>query len=156
MSAESISNIIGGKKSGNGYMVRSICHNGDGSNLKLWHAPDGKLLAKCFSHGCDFRTIMEVLETEGLKEKDELSPPEKKKYAINKTRLQCQEELQIDLHVLLLIINDRLASYTLQGDDGYKKQHPEHTVMPLEPWDKELKVAMKIFKNLKIAYGKKK
>jgi len=156
MSAEYISNILGGIKSGDGFKVRSICHNGDGKNLKLWNSPDGKLLAKCYSHGCDFRTIMEALESEGLKEKDAFSPEKKKEYAIKKTRLQCQEELQIDLHVLLLIINDRLASYSMQGDSGYKKLHPEHVAMPLEPWDKELEVAKKVFKNLKTAYGKSK
>ncbi len=91
MSAEYISNVLGGKKSGNGFRVKSICHNGKDNNLKLWNATDGKLMGKCFSQGCDFRTIMQVLEDEGLKEKDNLSMPEKKAYAIKKTRLQVQE-----------------------------------------------------------------
>jgi len=147
MSAENISNILGGKKSGNGYRVRSICHNGNDKNLKLWNAQDGKLLAKCFSHGCEFRTIMQALEDEGLKEKDTLSMPEKKAYLIKKTRLQAQKELQIDLHVMLLIINDRVASY--------ENQSAERPAMPLEPWEKETEVARKIFNNLKISYGKR-
>ena len=153
--AEAISRILGGVRSGNGYRVRSICHSGKKKNLKLWDSPDGKLLAKCFSHGCTFREIMETLEAEGLKEKDTLSSPEKKSYAIKKSRLQAQQELQIDLHVMLLIINDRLASYELQSDKGYMQENPQHVPMPLEPWDKEIDTARKVLNNLKLSYGVK-
>jgi hypothetical protein len=144
MSAESISNLLGGKRNGGKYRVPAICHGGDGNNLVLWDAPDGKLLAKCFSHGCEYRDIMQVLEDKGYKERDELPKSERKIYAVKKTRLQAQKELQIDLFVLLSIINDRLISY-----DNSTQERPS---MPLEPWEKEVEVARRVFKNLKLAY----
>jgi len=153
MLSEKISGMLGGIRSGNGFRVRSICHNGDDRNLKLWDSPDGKLLAKCFSHNCSYRVIMESLENEGFKEKEEFSLPEKRKYAIKKTRFEAQKELQVDLHVMWQIITDRMVSYTLRSDKRYMALHPDHAPMSLAPWDKELETTKRIQSNLKLAYG---
>ena len=153
---ESISAVLGGIRSGNGYRVPCICHGSDHKNLKLWQAPDGKLLAKCFSSDCSYHHIMQTLENEGLKEVDSFSPEQKQNYAVKKTRIQALQELEIDLHVMLQIISERNVSWHLAADQGYMDLHPEHKAIPMDPWDKELETARKIINNFKNAYGKRK
>ena len=154
--AESISHALGGIRSGSGYRIPCICHGSSHKNLKLWHAPDGKLLAKCFSSDCSYHSIMQTLENEGLKEVDSFSPEKKEEYHYIKGRTQSYQELEIQLHMMLQYIQGRNTSRHLAADAEYMKQHPEHVAESMEPWEDELQLARDIIKNFKNAYSENK
>lgn len=145
--AESISHVLDGRKSGKGYRMRSVCHGGDGKNLYLADSPDGKLKAACFSHHCEYKVIMQTLEDQGLKPKDEFSPQQKRHFKVKKSRIDMMQALWTELHILLQTLTDRLGDKQLNNDTTYKKLHPEFVPMPDELWDREIQ-AVKTIKGL--------
>ena len=99
MLAESISNALKGKRSGNAYYVRAICHGSEKTNLKISDAPDGRLYATCFSQHCDYATIMAALEAAGLKEKTKFNKQDRRVYAIRKSRYERMRSLDHEITV---------------------------------------------------------
>lgn len=145
--AESISHALAGRKSGNGYRVRSVCHGGDGKNLYLADSPDGKLKAACFSHHCEYKVIMRTLEDQGLKPKDDFTPQQRQQFRVKKSRIDMMQTLWTELHILLQTLTDRLRDKRLSNDAIYKKSHPEFVPMTDEFWDREIQ-AVKTIKGL--------
>jgi hypothetical protein len=151
--AESISYSLGGRRSGKGYRIRSVCHGGDGKNLYIEDSQDGKLIATCFSHGCEYKSIMSTLEDMGLKPKPDLSSTQRKVFVQKKSRRQLMESLFFESHILLQYLNDRAGDLARSGDSNYLKLHPEFQKLPDEPFDRELKAALRTKTIIEQLYG---
>ena len=151
--AESISHSLDGRRSGNGYRMRSVCHGGYGKNLYLADSPDGRLIATCFSHHCEYKDIMQTLEDQGLKPKDTFTPHQRQQFKVKKSRIDMMQTLWIELHILLQTLTDRLGDKRLNNDATYKKLHPEFVPMPDEFWDRELQAVTIIKRLLRDIYG---
>ena len=152
MSAELISQSLGGRRSGAGFRIPSVCHGGKDKNLYICNAPDGKLLATCHSHGCEYKDIMRVLEDMGLKEKTPFKPD--MVTARKHNRLQVQDSLIIELYVLLQYLEARVIGRQLINDKTYIKENPAYTLPPDEPWERELLAVKRIKTGLKILYNR--
>ena len=144
--AESISCTLNGQRSGKGYRMQSICHGGDGKNLYLADSPDGKLIATCFSHGCEYKTIMQTLEDQGLKPKSEFNGKQRQAFIQKKSRRQLRDALQIETHITLQYLNDRDGDIEKLSDRNYLKLHPEFAPMPDDLWDRERLAYTRIIK----------
>ena len=144
--AESISHILNGRRSGKGYRMQSVCHGGDGKNLYLADSPDGKLIATCFSHQCDYKTIMQALEDQGLKPKDEFTPEQQRTFIQKKSRYQLREAFQIETHIALQYLNDRAGDREKLSDNNYRELHPEFVPMPDALFDREKLAYTRIIK----------
>ena len=144
--AQSISYALNGRKSGKGYRMQSVCHAGDGKNLYLADSPDGKLIASCFSHQCDYITIMQALEAQGLKPKDEFTPEQQRTFIQKKSRYQLREALQIEMHIALQYLNDRAGDREKLSDSNYRELHPEFIPMPDALFDREKLAYARIIK----------
>ena len=153
MLAQSISNSLGGRKSGKGYRVPTVCHGGDGFNLLLSDTPDGTLIATCFSHGCSYREIMESLESLGLKPKTEFSRKQRQTFAQKNNKRQLRISLALEMHIALQYLNDRNGDNEKSHDSNYLKLHPEFTPMPEEPFERELEAAIRTKKIIGEVYG---
>ena len=81
--------------------------------------PDGGLIATCFSHGCEYKQIMMVLEDMNFKPKTEFNPKQKKAFIQKKSRYQLRAALQIEMHIALQFLNDRVADNAKRSDKGY-------------------------------------
>lgn len=150
MTAENISKLLGGRRSSAGFRVPSICHGGKDKNLYICNAPDGKLLATCHSHGCEYKDIMRVLEDMGLKEKTPFKPD---MVAVRKhSRLLVQDSLIIELYILLQYLEDRVIGRQLINDKTYVKENPAYVLPPDEPWERESLAVKRIKTGLNILY----
>jgi len=151
--AENISHALNGKKSGNGFRVRSVCHGGDGYNLQISDAPDGKLKATCFSHGCSYKEIMESLESLGIKPKTKFTRSQRKTHCQKIYKHLYREALFTEAHILLQFLNNRSGDKEKTSDSNYLKLHPEFVPMPDEPFERELKAAKRTVKLIGKVYG---
>ena len=142
--SESISLSLDGKKSGKGFRVPTICHNGTGKNLYLADGDNGKLIATCFSHGCEYKTIMLVLEAQGLKPKAETTQKQRQKFAQIKNKRELIDIFFTELHILLQFINDRIGDRHKLADRNYLKLHPEFQSIPEEPFEREKLAAHRV------------
>lgn len=148
--AESISHALNGKESGQGFRVKSVCHGGNGYNLYICDAPDGKLLATCFSHGCSYKKIMECLESLGVKPKDHFNRSVQRQHI---SKRQYREALFIEMHILLQFISSRNGDTSNSKDPKYLKPHPEYTRMPEEAFEREIQAAKRTIKLIGKVYG---
>lgn len=139
--AESIAYSLGGRKSGKGFRVPTVCHGGDGFNLLLTDAADGQLLATCFSHGCCYKQIMDALESQGLKPRKEFNSKQRQVYVQKKNKRQLQNALFIESHILMQYLSDRSGDVVKASDPNYLKSHPEFAPMPEESFERELEAA---------------
>ena len=144
--AESISLSLDGKKSGKGFRVPTVCHNGTGKNLYLADGDDGKLIAACFSHGCEYKTIMQVLEKQELKPKTETSQIQRKQFMQGKNKRELIDIFFTELHILLQFINDRISDRHKIADRNYLKLHPEFQPMPEESFEREKLATLRVKK----------
>lgn len=151
--AESISYTLNGKRSGKGFRIPTVCHGGDGFNLQISDAPDGKLKATCFSHGCSYKEIMESLESLSLKPKTEFTSNQCKSYIQKINKHRYREALFIEAHILLQFLNSRDCDKTKSSDSNYLKLHPEFVPMPEEPFEREIKAAKRTIKLIGKVYG---
>ena len=151
--AESISHSLGGKKSGKGFRVPTVCHGGDGFNLRLSDTPDGTLKATCFSQGCSYKEIMDSLESLSLKPKTEFTRSQCKAHIQKINKRQFREALFIEAHILLQHLNDRAGDVVKASDPAYLKLHPEFVPMPEEPFERELQAAKRTIKLIGKVYG---
>ena len=151
--SESISQALKGKRSGKGFRVRSVCHGGDGLNLRISDAPDGKLKATCFSHGCSYKEIMESLEYLGLKPKTDFTQKQNNTHARKINKRLFREALFTEAHILLQILNERNGDIAKANDANYLKLHPEFVSMPEEPFERELQAAKRTIKLIGKVYG---
>ena len=142
--AESISHALGGRASGKGFRVPTICHNGTGKNLYLADGDNGKLIATCFSHGCEYKTIMQAIEAQGLKPKAESSRKQRQQFSQIKNKRELIDIFFTELHILLQFINDRIGDRYKLADRNYLKLHPEFTPMPEEPFEREKLAAHRV------------
>ena len=120
--AESIGQALNGRRSGKSWYVPTICHGGDGKSLQLTDTPDGKLLARCHSHQCDYRKIMEALEANGLKDKTSFTGKQRQQHAIIKSRYELDKKLD---HILILYcqeLHTRLYSDEKLSEEDRKRE----------------------------------
>ena len=151
--AESISYTLNGKRSGKGFRIPTVCHGGDGFNLQICDAPDGKLKATCFSHGCSYKEIMVRMESLGLKPKTEFTRNQCKSYIQKINKHRYRGALFIEAHILLQCLNVRNSDVEKSSDHNYLKLHPEFVPMPEEPFERELKAAKRTIKLIGEVYG---
>ena len=142
--SESISQALNGKKSGKGFRVPTVCHNGKGKNLYLADGDDGKLIATCFSHGCEYKAIMQALEAQGLKPNAESTQKQRKYFAQIKNKRELIDIFFTELHILLQYINDRIGDRHKLADRNYLKLHSEFQPMPEEPFEREKLAAHRV------------
>jgi len=147
--AESISDSLGGKRSGKGFRVPAVCHNSDSKhhNLYLADADDGKLIAVCYSCGCGWQSIMATLEELGLKPRNEFTPEaqaQHKAYKTKQNKLALLKAIAHESFVLNRYIDMRLEDHYRSVDRTYMKLHPEHKPMPDELWGRETEAAQKL------------
>lgn len=150
--AGSISHALDGRKSGDGYRVQSVCHGGTDRNLFLSDGADGRLIAKCYSHVCSYKTIMTTLEDMGLKPKSQLDGRQRERFIQKKTRRQLMESLFFESHILLQYLNDRAGDIAKAGDRNYLKRHPEFIPMSDEPFQREMEAALRTKKIIGLLY----
>ena len=115
---------------------------------------DEKILLKCWS-GCNANEITGAL---GLKLSDlfidsDLTPPQRQEYRQRKTRRQLIESLFHEAHILLQYLNDRNADTAKASDSNYLKLHPEFVPLSDEPFERELKAAIRTKKIIGQLYG---
>jgi len=151
--AKTISDALCGKISGKGFRIPTVCHGGDGFNLLISDTPDGKLRAKCFSHGCSYKEIMESLECLGLKPKTKFTDKQRQSYARVRSKRQLCETLYIEMHIIMQFLNDRAGDVIKTRYPSYLKLHPEFTPMPEEPFERELEAAIRAKKLIGDVYG---
>jgi len=137
MIADQIAQSLGGKRTGKGWMVPSICHGGDGKNLFIGDGESGKLRATCYSHGCEYKDIMFALEDQGLKPKESFTPEQKQQFKVKQSRKDLLKLLWHELHVLLKFTDTRMCDLEKSNDANYLKQHPEFKPMPSQLWERE-------------------
>ena len=65
MLAEAIARALGGRKVGDGWMVRCMAHDDHEPSLFIRNGVSGKLLAFCYA-GCDQRRVIDTLRARGL------------------------------------------------------------------------------------------
>jgi len=150
--ADSIAYLLGGKRSGKGWRVPSICHGGDGNNLYIADGDNG-LIAVDYSHGCSYKTIMEALELQGLKDKVVFTSQQKHQFKVKQSRMELMKIIWHELHVFHQIIDARMCDKAKRQDANYRKVHPEFKPMPDEPWEREIKSAKTLWKVLGELYG---
>ena len=149
--AQSISEALGGRRSGKGFRVPAVCHGSKNRNLHIQDGHNGKLLATCFSQGCEYKHIMETLESLGVKEKAPFKPDPVK--AKSRSIHQTQKALTHELYILLQYTEERLNALKLITDRAYMTENPQFVLPPAEPWDRELLAVKRIRTGLKIIYG---
>ena len=146
--AQSISYSLNGRKSGKGYKVPAFWRGSTDRNVYIADGGNGKLIVADHSHGDDYQAIMQALEAEGLKPKDEFNPGQKRAFIQKKTRYQLREALQIEMNIALQYLNDRAGDNAKACDSNYLKLHPEFQKMPNELWGREKQAYTRIIKIL--------
>ena len=135
--AESIADQLNGRKSGNGFVIPTICHGGTGFNLQISDGYNGKLSAYCHSNSCDYQTIMQALEDGGYKPRDNFSPEQKQEFKEVASRAELMRLFYREMHVLLLPVEVRFFDRYKRNSRDYISSHPEYRPMPAELWDRE-------------------
>ena len=151
--AQSIAAALSGRRTGDGWVVPTVCHGGDGFNLQISDNPDGTMRVYCHSHGCTHKTIMQTFEDMGLKPKTEFNGKQRQAFIQKKTRRQLMESLFFESHILLQYLNDRAGDIAKAGDSNYLKLHPEFQKMPDQPFERELEAAKQTKKIIGQLYG---
>lgn len=151
--AESISNELGGRPSGKGHRIPAFWRDSTDLNVYIADGDNGKLIAIDHSQHDDYKTIMQALESEGFKSKDEFNGHQRDVFIQKKTRRHLIESLFFESHILLQYLNDRSADAVKSNDRNYLKLHPEFTPMPDEPFERELEAAIKTKKIIGQLYG---
>jgi len=144
--AASISDQLNGHQSGNSFVVPAICHSPDsaGRNLQISDGLNGRLSAFCHSNGCNYREIMEALESRGLKPLDTLNPQQKRQAKTKFNRNETLRLLDLEMFVLTRFIDSRLSDLAKTQDREYLKFHPEFKAMPAELWPREIEAIERI------------
>ena len=144
--AESISHSLNGRRSGKGFRIPAFWRGSTDLNVYIADSDNGKLIVADHSHGDDYQTIMQALEAEGLKPKDDFNPAQKKQFIQKKSRRQLRNALQIETHITLQYLNDRDGDIEKLSDRNYLKLHPEFAPMPDDLWDRERLAYTRIIK----------
>lgn len=150
--AESISNALGGKRSGTGYKVPAFWRGSTDLNIYIADGDDGKLIAFDHSHGDDYKTMMEAFESEGLKPRDELDGQQREVFIQKKNKHQSRKLLSFELHMLYQIQTSRITGSELSRDHKFINARPEFVPMPDEPWERELLAVKRIRETLNELY----
>lgn len=145
MDAETISNALGGKKCGNGYIMCCVAHDDKNPSLSVADGSNG-LMVYCHA-GCSFTEITNALKEKGLWQISKFTPQQTREYIKKKTSTQLISALAHELHVLYQIVSLRECDEALHSDSRYKKDHPEFKPMPNEPCERE-KLAVKTLNKL--------
>ena len=135
--AKSIADQLNGRKSGNGFVIPTICHGGTGFNLQISDGYNGKLSAYCHSNCCDYQTIMQALEDGGYKPRDNFTPEQKQAFKKVTNRTELMRLLYHEMHVLLLPVEVRFFDRYKRNCREYIAAHPEYKPMPAELWERE-------------------
>jgi len=151
--SESISQALNGKRSGKGFRVPTVCHNGAGKNLYLADGDDGKLIATCFSHGCEYKVIMQALEEQELKPKSASTQKQRQEFKQKKNMRELRDLLFREAHILQQFNIDRIGDARKFTDQNYLKHHPEHQPMPEEFFEREMLAAHRVKKLIGGIYG---
>ena len=145
MDARTISDALGGKRSGKGYIMPCVAHDDRKPSLSATDGDDGRILVYCHA-GCSFEDISEKLKTMGLWPESRLTSTQKKQYARKKSRFQLLDLLDFELIVYMQILNTRLEDYHKARNKNYLEIHPEFKPMPDEPWEREITASKRIRK----------
>lgn len=137
--AESIASQLNGRKSGNGWIVRAVCHNPDSRkfNLQISDGDGGKLRATCHSNSCSYKTIMEEFEALGLKPLDTFTPHQRQQQKIYINRKQSIELLNFEMFMATKFNDSRLGDIAKNSDRNFRKLNPQFKQMPDELCERE-------------------
>ena len=151
--AESISNALGGKRSGKGFRVPAFWRGSTDLNIYIADGGDGKLIAVDHSHGEPYQVIMQEFENRGLKPKDGFNSNQREVFIQKKTQQQLIESSVFAVRIVMQYLTDREADIAKTNDANYRKLHPEFVPMPDKPWELELEMAINVKKLLGELYG---
>lgn len=153
MNARTISEALGGRPCGDGYIMCCLAHDDRNPSLSVKDSDRGYPLVHCHA-GCAFEDIREQLRKRGLWPESRLTPHMKQQHINNKYMLQSYKALGHELHVMYQVVSNRICDDTLKSTPSYKKGHPEFKPLPLEFWDRELQAVKTISKLFEVIYGK--
>lgn len=154
MNAEDISNILNGKPSGNGFIACCPAHDDKSPSLSITDGHNGLTLIHCFA-GCSADAIMTSmgLKMNDLYIKSNDTQVQHKKYKQTKNLLMLLQALNHELHVLLLIVSNRVCDQVLSKDKQFNDHRPEFSPMPLTYWEREKEASKRITKLIGDIYG---
>lgn len=115
---------------------------------------DGALLLHCFA-GCSVQTVVDAI---GLKGSD-LFPPRQVTVADiqvardQRQRRDMERALAHELHVLLQLLQTRIAAQTLATDTKFRVIRPEWMPFPEDRWERERLAVRRIRNGIRWLYG---
>ena len=151
MDARLISDALGGRRCGKGYIMRCVSHDDKSPSLSITDSDNG-VLVYCHA-GCAFSEISSQLRSMGLWPESTLSHDQKQHFIEKKSRYDLFHELYFEMRILNQITEARIQDYCRSRNRSYKELHPEFMPMPDEPWESEQAAAMIIRKVIGDLYG---
>lgn len=145
MDARTISEALGGKPCGNGYIMCCPAHDDRNPSLSVKDGYKGYPLVYCHG-GCSFVEITDRLKNMGLWPESRFTTLQKRQYARKKTRIQLLDLMDFELIVYMQILTTRLDDYYRSRNKSYLEIHPEFKPMPDEPWVREITSSKRIRK----------
>jgi hypothetical protein len=136
------------------WRARCPAHDGKSdSSLAVCAAEDGGVLLHCFG-GC---TPADVVGALGLKMGDLFAEKRDSTTATAAREkagaLGRYQKLSHEMHVLLQVVDARIASHTLEGDSKFRETRPDWRPYPSESWEREVKAASTIHSLLEKIYA---
>lgn len=136
------------------WRAKCPAHSGNSdSSLAVRAAENGDVLIHCFG-GCPASSIVEAM---GLKLVDlfaEARDTATAEAARGKgAQLAAYDRLLHELYVLLPVVEARVASRRLEGDQKFRESRPDWCPYPGESWEREIQAASTIHSLLEKIYG---
>ena len=142
MDAKTISDALGGKKCGNGYIMGCVAHDDRSPSLSVTDGRNGNPVVYCHS-GCDFTDVTSELRARGLWTEFNVSPSEVARYKSKEIIVKNFRSLEHEVLVLSQFLNLRL----------YEPDKEMARVRLLQGGDRENLAVQKIIKLLGEIYG---
>ena len=152
MDARKISDSLGGKPCGNGFIMPCPAHDDQHPSLSVTDGDKGFPLLYCHA-GCTFESIRDRLRDRGLWPESRRYPSQKKCHSGKKPRIQLLNALDFELCVYLQFHTPRMVDLHRSRNKAYVALHPEFKPMPFEPWEREITASKRIIRIMGELYG---